>query len=169
MNRVFHGFREEGPFRRGDLKFVILDMISEQPQHGYEIIRILEERSHGSYAPSAGVVYPTLQLLEEMGYIAGTQQDAKKVYSITDEGRRYLAENKDFTERVKKHMGSWWGLGVRYGAHDMWVDMGELQDEMKLLQKSIAHRVWKTDPEKVKRIREVVSRAHTDIRAILAE
>ena len=75
--------RRGAQFGRGDLKYVILDLISEKPRHGYDIIRALEEYSHGFYAPSPGVVYPTLQLLEEMGQATVEQRDGKKVYTIT--------------------------------------------------------------------------------------
>src|SRR5215831_18041163 len=81
-------------FGRGDLKYVILELLKEQPRHGYDIIRALEERARGMYRPSPGSVYPTLQMLEDLGYVTSTQQEGKKVYSITDEGRRYLTEQQ---------------------------------------------------------------------------
>jgi DNA-binding PadR family transcriptional regulator len=82
----FNCFNRQSPFQKGDLKYVLLDLIKEKPRHGYDIIRALEEQSRGMYAPSAGVVYPTLQMLEEMGYTKSDQLDGKKVYSITEEG-----------------------------------------------------------------------------------
>ena len=101
------GRRRGGPFRggrmfeQGDLKYVILQMLAEKPRHGYEIIKELEERSGGSYAPSAGTVYPTLTLLEDLGYASvATEEGGKKVYSITDEGRKYLEENKDAVDDI---------------------------------------------------------------------
>jgi DNA-binding PadR family transcriptional regulator len=88
-------------FEQGDLKYVILQMLAEKPRHGYEIIKELEERSGGSYAPSAGTVYPTLTLLEDLGYASvATEESGKKVYSITDEGRKYLEENKDAVDDI---------------------------------------------------------------------
>jgi DNA-binding PadR family transcriptional regulator len=88
-------------FEQGDLKYVILQMLAEKPRHGYEIIKELEERSGGSYAPSAGTVYPTLTLLEDLGYASvATEEGGKKVYSITDEGRKYLEENKDAVDDI---------------------------------------------------------------------
>ena len=96
-----------GPFRRGrvfeqgDLKYVILRLLSEKPRHGYEIIKELEERFGGSYAPSAGTVYPTLSLLEDLGYASVTPEEGgKKVYSITPEGEKYLEENKSAVEDI---------------------------------------------------------------------
>ncbi|HEX6315471.1 MAG TPA: PadR family transcriptional regulator [Gemmatimonadaceae bacterium] len=96
-----------GPFRRGrvfeqgDLKYVILRLLAEKPRHGYEIIKELEERFGGAYAPSAGTVYPTLALLEDLGYASVTPEEGgKKVYSITPEGQKYLDENKSAVEDV---------------------------------------------------------------------
>ena len=101
------GRRRGGPFRggrffeQGDLKYVILQMLAEKPRHGYEIIKELEDRFGGSYAPSAGTVYPTLALLEDMGYASvTTEEGGKKVYAITEEGRKYLEENKGAVEDI---------------------------------------------------------------------
>jgi DNA-binding PadR family transcriptional regulator len=82
---------------------LILDALAEQPRHGYEIIQAIEQRSGGTYRPSPGVVYPTLQMLEELGHVRVVEQDARKVYAITEEGTRELNEHKaeisDFYER----------------------------------------------------------------------
>ncbi len=96
-----------GPFRRGrvfeqgDLKYVVLQLLAEKPRHGYEIIKELEDRFGGTYAPSAGTVYPTLALLEDMGFASVTQAEGgKKVYSITPDGSRYLEENRDAVDDI---------------------------------------------------------------------
>src|SRR5215213_5133423 len=74
-------------FGHGDLKFVILNLLAEKPRHGYEIIKELEERFAGTYSPSPGTVYPTLSLLEDLGYAtARLEEGNRKVYEITDEG-----------------------------------------------------------------------------------
>src|SRR6476469_8392267 len=78
-------FRGGRMFEQGDLKYVILQLLEEKPRHGYEIIKALEERFGGAYSPSAGTVYPTLTLLEDLGYARVTfAAGGKKVYSITD-------------------------------------------------------------------------------------
>ena len=88
-------------FDQGDLRWVILKLISEKPAHGYELIKAIEERLGGAYSPSPGVVYPTLTLLEELGYAVVTQTDgAKKAYSITEEGAKALAENTAMVETI---------------------------------------------------------------------
>ena len=74
----FDQFRRQ-MFERGDLKYVILEQLKDKPAHGYELIKALEERFGGFYAPSPGAVYPTLQMLEDMGYVSSVQQDGRKV------------------------------------------------------------------------------------------
>lgn len=88
-------------FEQGDLKYVILKLLAEKPRHGYEIIKELEAQSGGVYAPSAGAIYPTLTLLEDMGYAESTAEaGGKKVYSITEAGKAHLAENQATVEDV---------------------------------------------------------------------
>ena len=95
---VFGGREWGGRFRgrffdTGDLRFVILRLIAEKPSYGYEIIKQIEERLGGAYAPSPGVVYPTLTLLEELGYVTVTVGDGtKKLHTITSEGQAALEE-----------------------------------------------------------------------------
>lgn len=79
---------------RGEVRYLVLDAISDQPRHGYEIIQHIEERAQGGYRPSPGVVYPTLQLLEELGNAEVVERDGRKVYGITDSGRRELGANR---------------------------------------------------------------------------
>lgn len=81
-------------FDAGDIKLVIVKLLSEQPSHGYQLIKSMEERLGGGYTPSAGVIYPTLALLEEEGLAASTADGNKKVYALTPEGTAYLTENK---------------------------------------------------------------------------
>jgi DNA-binding PadR family transcriptional regulator len=94
-------------FDQGDLRWVILKLISEKPSHGYELIKAIEDRLGGAYSPSPGVVYPTLTLLEELGLIAATQSDgAKKAYGITEEGEKALAENLSTVETIFQRISS---------------------------------------------------------------
>jgi DNA-binding PadR family transcriptional regulator len=100
-------------FEQGGLRLVILSLIAEQPSHGYQIIKTLEERTGGVYAPSPGVVYPTLTLLEEQGLIEQSGTDgAKKLYSLTDAGAEAIkadaATIKAITDRLQ-------GAGERRG------------------------------------------------------
>ncbi|HZU85724.1 MAG TPA: PadR family transcriptional regulator [Polyangiaceae bacterium] len=78
---------------RGLVRYLVLDAIASQPRHGYEIIQVIGDKSGGSYRPSPGVVYPTLQMLEELGHACTVARDERKVYAITDAGRRDLEEH----------------------------------------------------------------------------
>jgi DNA-binding PadR family transcriptional regulator len=93
------GFRRGGRHGRifdyGELRLLVLAMISEQPRHGYELIKAIEERFGGSYAPSPGVVYPTLSWLEDMGYaVVEPAEGGRKRYRTTPEGEAFLAQNR---------------------------------------------------------------------------
>jgi DNA-binding PadR family transcriptional regulator len=85
---------------QGDLRLIALALIAEQPRHGYEIIKVLEDKTAGWYSPSPGIVYPTLTYLEEAGHVTAQAEGAKKLFSITSEGRAHLEENRDFVNAV---------------------------------------------------------------------
>jgi DNA-binding PadR family transcriptional regulator len=87
-------------FGAGDLRYVILQQIAEKPSHGYEIIKSIQERLGGTYAPSPGVVYPMLTMLEEMGHATVVSDGARKLYTITEEGSKSLAENKAMVDAI---------------------------------------------------------------------
>jgi DNA-binding PadR family transcriptional regulator len=80
---------------RGGVRYLVLDALVAQPRHGYEIMAAIAERANGRYKPSPGVVYPTLQLLEELGHVKVTERDEKKVYTITAAGKADLAEHDE--------------------------------------------------------------------------
>ena len=93
-------------FEQGDLRFVVLKLLADKPAHGYEIIKAIEDRFGGGYAPSPGIVYPTLTLLEEQGFIAVVGTDGpRKLYGLTDEGRAELARSEAEVERVFARIG----------------------------------------------------------------
>jgi DNA-binding PadR family transcriptional regulator len=86
-------------FEVGELRLVMLLLMESQPRHGYDIIRELETRTGGVYAPSPGIVYPTLTMLEELGQVeARATQGARKLYAITEAGSAHLAENRNDAE-----------------------------------------------------------------------
>ena len=162
-NRKYYRERRgESAFQKGDLKYVILDLIRDKPRYGYEIIRALEERSFGFYSPSPGVVYPTLQMLEEMGYASAVEQDGKKVYTITEEGRRFLTERKGVADEIRSHMRRRWDP-------ENIAEMGEIVGELGRLGKVMRRRLRNIDADKLRRVREVVARASQQIEAILEE
>ncbi len=149
-------------FGKGDLKYVILDLLQDRPAHGYELIRALEERFRGFYSPSPGSVYPTLQLLEDMGYVSATQRDGKKVYSITDEGRKFIEENRRSVEDIWGRAGEGWDPELAAEMREMWHELGGLG---RLFGGEM--RSGRVDREKLRRVREVISRAAREIEDIL--
>jgi DNA-binding PadR family transcriptional regulator len=94
------GRGRERLFDAGDVKLVVLKLLSEQPSYGYQLIKTMEERLSGGYTPSAGVIYPTLTMLEEEGLTAASSENAKKVYSVTPEGLEYLQANRRRIEEL---------------------------------------------------------------------
>jgi DNA-binding PadR family transcriptional regulator len=97
--------RVQRVFDQGDLRLVILKLISEAPRHGYEIIKAIEDQVGGAYAPSPGVVYPTLTLLEELGYIVlDSAERGKKLYRITEIGESQLADKKAVIDDIFRRM-----------------------------------------------------------------
>ncbi len=92
-------------FDHGDLRYVLLHLIAEKPRHGYELIKAIEEQLGGMYSPSPGVIYPTLTLLEELGYLRPeTAEGSRKLYSITEEGTGFLAANRAMVDAVLGRM-----------------------------------------------------------------
>jgi DNA-binding PadR family transcriptional regulator len=99
FERGFGGGRER-LFDAGDIKLVVLKLLSEQPSYGYQLIKTMEQRLSGGYTPSPGVIYPTLTMLEEEGLIMASSESNKKVYSVTSEGMEYLETNRRRVEQL---------------------------------------------------------------------
>jgi DNA-binding PadR family transcriptional regulator len=88
----------------GELQLIALALIAEQPRHGYEIIKLLEEKTDGAYSPSPGMVYPTLTYLEEADYVTAQADGAKKLYTITDAGRATLGKNRGYVDALMERL-----------------------------------------------------------------
>lgn len=167
-DRIFRGERfsrgpwRESSFQKGGLKYVILDLLKDKPRHGYEIIRELEELSHGLYTPSPGAIYPTLQMLEEMGYATATERDGKKIYTITEEGLKFLVERKDSADEVRSHMKHKWSF-KNIGR------MAMMMKEYHALENLLGRGLRSQDADKMQRIRQVLTSAGQEIEAILEE
>jgi DNA-binding PadR family transcriptional regulator len=145
-------------FESGEVKFVVLRLLKEKPMHGYEVMRALEERMAGCYSPSAGTVYPTLQLLEDEGYVRAVETDGKKVYHITPEGEHYLEQHRDLLDeildRVRETVRDFTGGGV-----------GEVQQAFARLAGVTFKRAWRRGPDDptLKRVAEILKKAAEDI------
>jgi len=96
-----HGRRSRRMFEGGELRLVLLKLIADEPRHGYDLIRAIEDLTGGEYAPSPGIIYPTLTLLQDMGLIEeAAGEGARKPFQATDEGRAHLEERKDEVEAL---------------------------------------------------------------------
>jgi DNA-binding PadR family transcriptional regulator len=150
--------RRSQMFESGEVKFVILRLLKEKPRHGYEIIKALEEKMAGCYTPSAGTVYPTLQLLEDEGYIRAVDTEGKKVYHVTPEGERYLEEHRDLLDeiftRVRETVRDFTGGNV-----------GEVQSAFAHLAAVTFKKAWRRGPDDpaLKRVAEILRKAGEEI------
>lgn len=144
------------PFQRGDFKYIILQYLKDKPSYGYEIMRALQERFHSFYAPSPGTVYPTLQMLEEMGHVTAREQDGKKVYTITRAGRQFLDEQKEFKERMRGQIKNWCNP-------ENIDDISKTMEEFEKLTRLLRDNVRTADNKKLGHIRQVLSRAYEEI------
>lgn len=157
-----HDFGEGGRkrHRRGDIKFIILELIKEQPRHGYELIKVLEERYGGFYRPSPGTIYPTLQLLEDEGNLTSETVDGKRVYKITPAGETLL-------EQQKQEFGDQrFGFGMRGGQN--WEDRADLRHSAMALLETLMQAGRYGSPDQVKAIQELLNKANQDAHQILA-
>lgn len=166
FDRGFRDFRRGGGFDprmggrermfdAGDIRLVVLKLLSEQPSYGYQLIKTMENRLGGGYTPSAGVIYPTLTLLEEEGLASASTSEAnKKVYSVTQEGLAYLAANKDRVDELFERLEET-GRGFRHGRSP------EIMKAMENLRGAILARVLRGNatPEQIQKITEAVNAA----------
>jgi len=153
FGRWAKGFESAVPrMRRGDMKFLLLEILKEVPRHGYEIISGLEGRFRG-YRPSPGSVYPTLQMLEEGGFVTSQEVDGKKVYTIADAGLKLLEERGE------------WRCEETPGAKQAM----ELREAIRKFVSAIGDGARGTDEETMKRITEIVNKARREVYSILAE
>lgn len=163
-----HHFRNWGPermFHKGDFKYLILDLLKDKPRHGYEIIRELEGKFHGFYSPSPGTVYPTLQYLEDMGYVTSREQDGKRIYTITEEGLKFLADQSRTVDDIKDQMKSHW----RGWTSELGEQFREVMLEYGEMGRLLGQRVRRMSGEKLRRIGEVLKKASSDIEKIITE
>jgi DNA-binding PadR family transcriptional regulator len=153
------GFKRGRVFAQGDLKYVILQLLDEKPRHGYEIIKELEDRFGGAYSPSPGTVYPTLTMLEDLGYAKATPEDGgKKIFEITAEGRAYLAEHRTTVDDI-------FGRIADFGAGFFGAAMMEVHQAMKEVARATYSSGAQTarDPERLRKVKEILERAAKEL------
>lgn len=164
FGREFIG-RGRGFFERGGIKFVILDLLRDHPRHGYDIIQEIETGSGGFYAPSPGVIYPTLQALEDQGFVRGTTEESgKRVYAVTDEGLAYLEEHGEEVREQRSRMWSRLGRVNKEELHDTIKDMRNLSEDIRHAIHGLMN-----DPEKMQRVRGIIQEARRKIGEVISE
>ncbi len=159
---LFQFERQSRLFEKGDLKYVILNLLKDKSSHGYEIMRALEESFHGFYTPSAGSVYPTLQMLDDMGYVSSSERDGKRVFTITPEGVNFLKEKKQVIQKIQCQMKEWWGPHDRQEFH-------ETMRDLRSIGRMLGRRGQELDKEKWQALREIVSKAAHDVNDLFAK
>jgi DNA-binding PadR family transcriptional regulator len=147
---------------RGVVRYLVLDAIARQPRHGYEIIQAIGERSSGTYRPSPGVVYPTLQMLEELGHAKLEESESRKVYAITAAGKDDLKGHADEVQEFYADAGEG-------SSEDFADDLRELIHRVGKMFKSIgrAARRGRLSPSMMKKLRVVLDEAIARIEAIV--
>jgi DNA-binding PadR family transcriptional regulator len=146
--------REGRMFDSGDLRLVILSLLREKPRHGYDIIKELGERVGGGYSPSPGVVYPTLTLIEDMGYATAAQDTAgRKLYTVTAEGEAFLNANKAQVEAIFARLDE--------GNSDRRGDIAPLLRAMENLRMAVRLRAGRRDatPAQIQAIADALDAA----------
>jgi len=147
---------------KGEVRYLILDALAEQPRHGYEVIQTIEQRSNGNYRPSAGTIYPTLQMLEEMEHVSSRREGNRTVYEITAAGKADLESHQDEVEEAYD----------RLGGHPDWVeelDLRELGRWARRVKRSVrsAMRYGRLGANEFREISKVLEETAQKIEAIL--
>ena len=150
-------FGGRGPrmFDPGALRLVVLGLIAEEPRHGYDIIKALEAKFQGAYSPSPGAIYPMLQMLEEADLVSSTANGNKRLYSITEQGQAYLAENA--AELAK--------INAQIDETSTQVSGVALGDEVKALNFAVFSRLrsGQMSAEQAEKAREILKKARRDL------
>ena len=141
---------------------MILKLVKDKPRHGYEVMKELEDQMHGCYSPSPGTVYPTLQWLEDEGLVVAKDVEGKKVYEITDAGRKFLDEHRDMVDdifdRVREAVDRTLG-----GA------MGDVNRSLGRLVKAVYRAGWKARDEATRqRLVAILDRVVSEVEGVVS-
>lgn len=147
-----------GPIRRerGSLKFIILMMLQEQPMHGYALMKQIEEKYE--HPISQGIIYPTLQMLEDQGYVHIIEQNGKKIYNLTADGKKYLDENNEVIELIKARQ-----------EEPRWRSMPLIKKQFHELASLIFSNYKDLDDDKLKQIEIILDDARKHIGKVIFE
>jgi DNA-binding PadR family transcriptional regulator len=148
---------------RGGVRYLVLAAIAETPRHGYEIMAVIEERSGGNYRPSPGVIYPTLQMLEELGHVRVSERDGKKIYAITAAGTRDLEDHRDEVDSFYEQ------------SEDVWSDhqdaLRDVMDRVRRLLRAFrrAARRGRLNQARLSRVKTILDEAVSKLEALFDE
>jgi DNA-binding PadR family transcriptional regulator len=156
-----------GPHRRaerGEVRYLILDVVREKARHGYEIIQAIEEKTRGAYRPSPGTIYPTLQMLEELGHTRSREEGGKRLYEITDEGKADLERHSEEVEEAYD----------RLKGENEWLDTSEIHVLMKRIHRLMRHlgrafRRGRVGKGELRSISQILEQAMTRIEELLGK
>ncbi len=158
--RMFDFGGDESPRRgRGDIKFLLLELLSEEPAHGYDLIKRMENRYGGFRRLSPGSVYPTLSLLEDGGFVTSETSEGKRVYSITETGRQLLSDRNQ--EGRRDAHGNFSGRRPQ--------EFQDLQRAATDLIGAVNQAAREGNSERINRVRELLERTKREIYALLAQ
>ncbi len=145
-------------FRQGEVRLALLSLLADEPAHGYELMKRLEDRSGGMYKASAGTVYPVLQQLEDEGFVRIQEEEGKKVYHLTDAGREELSLHEEDTDRIWKRAHGWkdWGVNMGPETAEIWGSWGRLS-------KAAFRAAARSDFENTERVRDILDRARKEL------
>ena len=144
------------------MRLALLSLLAERPMHGYELMKEMEARSGGMYRASAGTVYPNLQQMEDEGLVRmETSEDGKRVYTITEEGRKALAAEKDGVERIWSRASAWddWSDVFSPGAQEVW-------SPIMRVMRSAVRAAAKGDPKRIERVRALLNKTSDELDAL---
>jgi DNA-binding PadR family transcriptional regulator len=165
----------------GDLRLIALYFIEQQPRHGYDLIKAIEDKTGGMYSPSPGVVYPALTFLEEANYVTSMAEGNKRLYTITDEGRAHLNDNRAAVEGTLAHLGR---ISEQFGkVRERWEEVRrsfderpprpdrdmndvapEVNDARRNLKDAIKEAARNRNPDNQRRLADILRRAAEEIR-----
>lgn len=154
------GWGKEPRTRRGDIKFILLELLSENPQHGYELMKALEVRRGGFRRSSPGSVYPTLQMLEEGGYLTAEEVDGKRVYTMTESGRQFLSDRNQQSDRKT--------AGDRF-TESQPAQLIELRQTLTEVNDAVTQVARSGNLEQANRVRDLLVQVKREIYKLLAE
>jgi DNA-binding PadR family transcriptional regulator len=150
---------------RGALRFVLLDLLRGGPRHGYEMIRELEERTHGQYAPSPGALYPTLQYLTDLGLVSAVQEGERRVYELAETGQAEWEANKEKVDAF------WARFASEAPSSASQHEVAFLQDALESLSRTVwsglREAIEHGDQETLRRARREVEACQEGIRALI--